>query len=1596
MTKYKVAMAGAFLSLALGAGGLSAAWWLYGKIQAFERLHGGDVLAGQTKAQVDEALKAKIAAQQAAVKGRGEAQPSQGGDKTGGATPDTLEILNVSCPGDDTLTLDMTHMPDMEAIRHYVTVTPMNEGALSFRHAHLKSRGVHQLTVSGDFAFRTNLTLVVRQGLNGLKEDFVHSFTRRDRNPLLAFADTGRYLPPAGARAVALKSVNVTNIAARVRIVPRGNIVQLLALEERAYDHISTDWWREDEEFVDDLAGQAAKTTLATNFEPNRETRSLLPVGERNGVFFVEVSGDKHGPDACRTVCVTDLGLSVRETPEALYVWVNSLTTGESVADALVEVYSSANVLVAAGRTDAQGLCRTEKVADGTPFAVIVQTANGDDTSFLALRESMMVDETFPGGWREKYLAANDVSAFLWTERGIYRHDETIFVHALLRDGTFKAPAPFPVRLRLVKPSGDVYAHVTLTPDASGALANESFTVPGDQPSGAWSLQLVTPGEKGRLLGSRTIKIEEFAPPQIRVKATPRQRGAAPADFAFTVSAEHLYGGAAKGLACEGAVVFEDAAFAPAAWRGYRFGNDDLGLKPSFRRLGKGRLDDAGENVFPAPLWADAGKPRAAIKVTAQGTVFEDGGRPATARCSDILHYYPFYIGATLGDTLRRPEMGLPQIDIACVLPDGSRLAETKRLVARLDRVENVYAYRRNAQGWATWDCERVRTTIADQIALETLPDRDTVFSLPVRECGDYVLTITDRTAEASFSKAFYLSDWGDDTVRAALSEPTAVSITPDKPFYRVGESPRLVIKSPFTGQALLTVLRDNLECVATFALTNATSEVMLPPVPASWAPSVDVALSVVGRVSPGEKHFAVRAHGETLVAVRPAEYEIPVSLDAQVTIPPCGPAQVDVTLSAPTDGATAVVTLVDEGIHLLTDEPVPDPVGFFAQPRTADHPLYDFYHRLLPALGEDALKTSGVKTGGGFGAEMLSRVSPVPTRRFKPLALWQTAVPVVDGRAHVVFSLPEFVGEVRISAVVSTATATGAGAITRKVAPKIVMQPDAPRFVAPGDVFEATLPLSNRSGEEAEVGYGVSVSGPLRLVETAASGTCRLAKDASLLERFRIEATGVGEGAITFMSSGAGETHEKTLYLPVRPAVPWRETAGVDILKPGESRLYPAESDTRRFAWSVASSPVAELQAALDWLADYPHGCLEQTTSRIFPLLNTTNEAIVAAGVRRVESMIRSCDFVMWPDCDTVPWDREVSLYAADFLTEAWRAQGGATSPTAQTAVMKFLKNWALSTNETVAAYACHTLAHAGKPDKDRMLRLYDRRETLDALSRARLARAFLATFDRARAADLLATAGASASVKEAAFALLALLELDPNDPRIPTLVAYLLAQRDKTRLEWGTTETNAHALLALGAYYRQALGAAASTAEARVESIMNDDGSLRLVNAGSAEAFVSWKMLDLPSPADVKAEHSILRLTRRLLTREGAEVAPEKLERGDLIVVELTLASSEDRDYADLVIEDLFAGALEPAHAELDTIQAGDTAWILRTDARDDRMLVFSRKFHMARSGEVVFRYPVRVVSAGRFILPGASVEAMYAPAIRARTAATTVEAK
>jgi len=123
---------------------------------------------------------------------------------------------------------------------------------------------------------------------------------------------------------------------------------------------------------------------------------------------------------------------------------------------------------------------------------------------------------------------------------------------------------------------------------------------------------------------------------------------------------------------------------------------------------------------------------------------------------------------------------------------------------------------------------------------------------------------------------------------------------------------------------------------------------------------------------------------------------------------------------------------------------------------------------------------------------------------------------------------------------------------------------------------------------------------------------------------------------------------------------------------------------------------------------------------------------------------------------------------------------------------------------------------------------------------------------------------------------------------------------------------------------------------------------------------------------------------LERTFTDREGATL-PENapIPQGALLNVVLTVTS--ERNLSQCILADLLPGGMEIDNPRLGISQGDrENSAIAHVEPRDDRMLVFIDEL---RGGEpLTYTYRVRAVSKGTFVLPPASAEGMYDPAVRA----------
>jgi uncharacterized protein YfaS (alpha-2-macroglobulin family) len=757
-----------------------------------------------------------------------------------------------------------------------------------------------------------------------------------------------------------------------------------------------------------------------------------------------------------------------------------------------------------------------------------------------------------------------------------------------------------------------------------------------------------------------------------------------------------------------------------------------------------------------------------------------------------------------------------------------------------------------------------------------------------------------------------------------------------------------------------------------------------------------------VGRVSPKPPSLS-GGFGKTALPVVAPRRTLPVG--------------VSVRDAAGQPAANARVTLfaVDEGICMLTGHKVPDPSAWFLATREGGIVLDDVYRALMP-IADERMWGEASHIGGDGDDELLKRLNPVPARRFKPLSLWSANVAVgEDGTVDIPLEVPEFAGELRLMAVAWDASGTGSSEDAVIVRREVVVQPDFPRVLAPRDEAVAVVALHNQKADAVTVTLDVKGEGAL---SAQLARQVALEKGGSVVIPIPLkanEAVGIGNVTVS-VTGGDAVPYEETFELAVRPAQALHVTHETVAVAKGGKQTFPVPAGlmpgtvNQRFV--CASSPAVDLLGALAFVSDYPYGCLEQTVSGAFPLVplaalsgslpsdKTTlaQEAPhrIRAALARVRSMKRSGGYAMWPE--SLPVASYASVYAAHFIVEAKRAGYEVSDDDVDTALVA-LKN----VSKEQEAYAVCVLALAGRPDAGRMLRLFERVSELSGEERLLLARALARSGEPVNARAALAKVPKANGLREATFGLLAALEIDRDAPFVAACVREIERHRGR-HSHWGTTQDNSLALLALGAWRlavpQEENGAFAVTIGNSRSGVTNafahtvaGTAAVDVSNAGPGAVYVTRRVEGVPLEALPEVSSGIS-VKREWLDLDGTLILTNILTRGDLLVVKLTVdAGAQPVD--DVIVEDLLPACLEIECADLRKVgtlpwivNPGED-WVLHKEARDDRMLVFSK----ATWGERVYFYSARIVSAGKFTLPAVTATRMYVPEVEARSKAGVV---
>lgn len=1479
-------------------------------------------------------------------------------------------------------------------------------------------------------------TVTFRKGLPAasgeeLLKDIELTFYVRDRDPAVKFPGRAYVLPRTADAGLPIQTVNLNEVELTLQRVSDRNLLRTI---QDGYFGRPLSYWQFDT-FNSEIAETIWEGTGSVNNDLNADMTTRLPLGDvvaglPTGLYAL--TADLPGADKYDETSTTqwfvlsDLGVTTLSGVDGLHVFIRSLGDASARNGAKVTLLSRANRVLGTADTDEAGYARFDAgLTRGTGGAApaMVTFEAGDDFSFLSL-----TDPAFDLSDRgvEGRPPAPPVDVFLATDRGAYRAGETIHATALARGDVAEALPGLPVTAILTRPDGVEYSRVTSTNDAAGGHV---FALPLGQtvPRGTWKLAIKSDPDAAAL-ATQKVLVEDFLPERIDFTQTlpdgPILLNEDKEGVDLRVTARYLFGAPGAGLTVEGQVTLRPRDEVEG-YKGYRFGRYDEYFSPRTEFFSGPPTDDDGLSIIDLylPDVETLGRPMEARLVT---SVLEGSGRPVERRLTHPV--------ASKG-----PMIGIKPMFEEEVVAEGTEAgfrivgltpdlqSEPMKVRWTVNRVRTSYQWY-NLYGDWNWEPTTRRTAIASG---EAMISGDAIeVSAPV-DWGRYEIVVERLEGDYVSSSSEFYAGWYAPA--DATETPDTLEVSLDQPGYRSGETANLRIVPRFAGTALVTVMSNRL--IAMKAVEVQEGENLIPlEVTDEWGAGAYVSASVIRPANTPAGLNPSRTLGLSYASIDPGAKQLAVTLDAADKVAPGGQLDVGIQVDGTAEGETAYVTLaaVDVGILNLTGFQSPDPSDHYFGQRRLGMEIRDIYGRLIDGMNGDM----GALRQGGDAGSSTSFHSPPPTEEL--VAYFEGPVQIgPDGTAKVSFDLPEFNGTVRLMAVAWSDTAVGQAERDILVRNPVVVTATLPRFLAPGDTSRLLLEVVHAEGPSGRMGLDVSANGVVLNAADVPSGLTLEDKGSARLS-IPVTAGEVGDHSLRVaLTTPDGKQLIKTLVMPVRANDPEVSVTQRIELAAGDTFTLDGNlfADLRAGTGSavISSGALARFDAPglLQALDRYPYGCTEQVTSKTLPLLYfDTITSSLGLGERgkvqeRVDQAIgvvltrqaTNGAFGLWYADSGDFW---LDSYVSDFLSRA-KAKGYEVPGMAFRHAMDNLRNrinYAPDFDDggEDIAYALMVLAREGAANMGDLRYYADVKADAFAtpLAAAQLGAALAFYGDQTRADRMFSKAAQKMErrwedtprsywradygthLRDAAGMLTLAVESGSEGIDRSIWSARVGGAQDQL-----STQESVWSLLAAHALIEDETTLDLSVNGAPVEGALvralADDAAISPVlvrNEGSKPTALTITSIGVPNYPIDKGGYGYS-IERSYFTTDGQPMMQGDIRVGDRFVTVLTIDPVSSTG-ARLMINDALPAGFEIDNPNL--LESGDISamkWLdltaaQNTEFRSDRFLAAvewtsSAKFNLA--------YVVRAVSPGDYHHPAATVEDMYRPQYRARTAAGRV---
>jgi uncharacterized protein YfaS (alpha-2-macroglobulin family) len=1328
-----------------------------------------------------------------------------------------------------------------------------------------------------------------------------------------------------------------------------------------------------------------------------------------------------------RNVLASDLGLLAKRGSDGnTTILVSDLKTTQPLSGVILELYDYQQMSIgtATSGSDGKAVIKSKE----TPFVLLAR--NGAQRGYLKMQdgESLSISNFDVGGER----VSKGLKGLLYGERGVWRPGDSLYLTFILEDKMKLLPATHPVVLELQNPQGQVTNRLVRSTGENGFYSFATNTA-ADAPTGNWTARVKVGGAEF----SQPLKIETVKPNRLKINLDfgVEKITAGNSNVSGKLNVKWLHGAPGRNLHAEFEVLLTKAETKFQRYPDYTFEDPSRAFSSEAKPIFGGNTDDEGNAVVNTTLEPSENAP-GILNAVFRGKVYEESGNFSIDRFS--IPYYPYSsftgIRLPLGDKARGMLLTdtTHRVDVVTVDADGKPVSHDgiQMSIHKLD--------------WRWWwssessNADFMSSTTSQEMATGTIRTVNGkgawTFKIKYPEWGRFYVKAYDPVSGHTTGKVVYI-DWPGwaGRSRGGNEGATMLSFSSDKPSYSIGEKATLTIPGSDQARALVSIENGSSVLQTYWVETKKGDTPFTFEITKEMTPNIFAHVTLVQPHAQTTNDLPMRLYGVIPIGVEDAQTHLDPILSMPDVLEPGK--EVRIKVSEKTNRKmTYTLAVVDEGLLDLTRFKTPDAWSRFYAREALGVKTWDVYDDVMGAFGsrvERLLAIGGDMEGG--------KEDDAKANRFKPVVKFMGPFTMSGGSQEHKFIMPQYIGSVKTMLVAGYEGAYGKAEKATPVRKPLMVLATLPRVLGPEEKLKLPITLFTMEKSIRDIKITVKASGPLQVANPTQSVTMAGADMTVDFDLTVKSATGVGKVEVTASSGKYSATD--VIEIDVRNANPPVSKATEALVEAGKTWNGTVDAigmtGTNSATLELSSLPPINLGQRLKYLLQYPYGCIEQTTSSVFPQLyldqvktltngeKTVVQNNVKAGIERLKSFVtRDGGFGYWPgDDDSQSW---ASTYAGHFLLEA-EAKGYFVPADMLKRWKKYQRNKAqgwrknqdLYSSELIQAYRLYSLALAGDPEMGAMNRLREL-PSLPATAKWMLAASYAKAGQPEAAKKLIANLPTKVKpYQEMAYSY----GSDLRDEAIILETLVLLNDRVKgfelvkdisaslsNGSYWMSTQTVAWCLKSVGTfagsekkgpikftytYNGKTLEAQTDLTVAQVQLPVDGVKSRAVSVVSSSKGTLFVRLITDGTPARGTEEEAENNLTVNVAytDTDGGTIDPAHLEQGTEFIATVTVTNPGMRGpYENLALNQIF-----PSGWEINNLRLDEAEDRLKSDKptyqdiRDDRVYTY---FDLKAGQHKTFRVLLTASYGGTYYLPAVSCEAMYDHSIYSRKKGMEVE--